>query len=165
MMETEKDETKRCVFHGFLKMSSFDRNDTFVKLPDQRSSKIKDSSVKRQDGLQLNLEPLQYKLYSHNGCYLHYTSSSCIAKYLKRLPSTQKCANIYTSGQTKATKIATFQFHRKQLLALCGEMCSLTPDLRNPSSCEKSILCRSAGRSKGKKVSRMSYCRYGLLYQ
>ena len=69
MMKTEKEETKSCVFHGFLNMCSVDQNDTFVELPDQRLSKINNSIAKRQDGLP-NLES---KLYSHNGCYLHYT--------------------------------------------------------------------------------------------
>ena len=94
MMETEKDQTKSCVFYGFLNMCSVDRHDTFVELSDQRLSKIKDSSAKRQDGLRLNLEPVQFKLYSHNGCYLHYTSSYNIAKYLKRNPPTQKCSSV-----------------------------------------------------------------------
>ena len=30
--KTGKDETKSCVFHGFLNTCSVDRNDTFVKL-------------------------------------------------------------------------------------------------------------------------------------
>ena len=55
-METEKDEIKNCVFYGFLNMCSVDRHDTFVELLNQRLSKIKDSSAKRQDGLRLNLE-------------------------------------------------------------------------------------------------------------
>ena len=57
MMETVKEETKSCVFHGFLNMCSVDRNDTFAELPEQRLSEIKDSSAKRQYGLQLGLEP------------------------------------------------------------------------------------------------------------
>ena len=80
MMETERDETKSCVFHGFLNIcsvdqndASVDRNDTFVELSDQCFSKIKDSSVERQGGLQLNLKPVQSKLHSRNGCYLHCT--------------------------------------------------------------------------------------------
>ena len=48
-METENDETKGCVFYGFLSMCSVDRHDTFVELSDQSLSKIKDSSAKRQD--------------------------------------------------------------------------------------------------------------------
>ena len=48
-METEKDETKSCMFYGFLSMCSGDRHDTFVELSDQSLSKIKDSSAKRQD--------------------------------------------------------------------------------------------------------------------
>ena len=71
--KTGKDETKSCVFHGFLNTCSVDRNDTFVKLSNQILSKIKDSSAKRQDGLQLNLALVQSKLNSHNSCYLHYT--------------------------------------------------------------------------------------------
>ena len=69
MRETEKDEIKSCLFHEFL-----NRNGTYVQFSGQRLSKIKDSSAKRQDELQLNLEPVQSKRYSHNGCYLHYTS-------------------------------------------------------------------------------------------
>ena len=72
-METEKYETKSCVLHGFLNICSVDRNDTFVKLSDQCLSKIKDSGAKRQGGLQLNLKPVQSKLHSRNGCYLHCT--------------------------------------------------------------------------------------------
>ena len=108
VMETEMDETKSYLFNGFLIMCSVDQNDTFAELSDQRLSKIKDSSAKRQDGLQLNLEPVQSKLYLHNGCYLYYIPSYHIAKYLKRN--------------------------------------------------------RTADRGKVKKVSRMSYCRYMLLY-
>ena len=74
MRETEKDEIKSCLFHEFLNMCSANRNGTYVQFSGQRLSKIKDSSAKRQDELQLNLEPVQSKLYSHNGCYLHYTS-------------------------------------------------------------------------------------------
>ena len=77
---TEKDETKSSIFHGFLNISSVDQNDIYVELVDQRLSQIKDSSAKRQDGLQLNMEPVQSKLYSHNGCYLHATSSYHISK-------------------------------------------------------------------------------------
>ena len=46
-METEKDETKSCVFYGFLNICSVDRHDTFVELSDQRLSKIKDSSKQK----------------------------------------------------------------------------------------------------------------------
>lgn len=66
-METEKDEIKSCVFHGFLNrfLNGFflSIEMTLVELWDQRLKKIKDSSAKRQDGLQLNLEPFQSKLY------------------------------------------------------------------------------------------------------
>ena len=58
-METVKEETKSCVFHWFLNMCSVDRNDTFAELLEQRLSEIKDSSAKRQYGLQLDLEPVQ----------------------------------------------------------------------------------------------------------
>ena len=62
-------------------MCFVDENETFVvELSDQRLSKIKDSSAIRQDGLQLNLEPVQSKLYSQNGRYLNCTSSYHIAK-------------------------------------------------------------------------------------
>ena len=97
-METDKDETKSCVHHGFLNMCSVDQNDTSVKLLEQRLSKIKDSSAKRQDRFQLNLGPVQSKLYSHNGCYLHYTSSSHIGKYLKEDPPTKKSAKAEEPG-------------------------------------------------------------------
>ena len=89
MMETDQNETKRCVFHEFLNMCPADRNDTFAELSDQRLCKIKDPSAKRQDGLQLNLEPVQSKLHSHNGCYLYYTSPYHIAKCLKQNPPTK----------------------------------------------------------------------------
>ena len=94
VMETEMDETKSYLFNGFLNMCSVDQNDTFVELSDQRLSKIKDSSAKRQDGLQLNLEPVQSKLYSHNGCYLYYIPSYHIAKYLKRNRLNQKRVSV-----------------------------------------------------------------------
>ena len=46
MMETEKDETKSCVFYQFLNMCSVDGHDAFVEPSDQCLSKIKDSSAK-----------------------------------------------------------------------------------------------------------------------
>ena len=94
MMETDQNQTKSCVFHGFLNMWSVDRNDTFVELSDQRLSKIKDPRARRQDGLQLNLGPVQSKLYSHSGCYLHDTSPYHIAKYLKQNLPSKICASV-----------------------------------------------------------------------
>ena len=142
---TERDDTKSCVFHGFLCMCSVDRNDTFVKLSDQNFSKIKDSSAKRQDGLQLNLEPVQSKLYSHNGCYLHYTSSYHIAKYLKQNPPTQKFVIVQEPvAKQRRSTLLPFNFEANCLFR--EEMCSLRPDPCNPSRC---ILCRTAHRSRG----------------
>ena len=154
-METENDETKSCVFYGFLNMCSVDRYDTFVELSDQRLSKIKDSSAKRQDGLRLNLEPVQSKLYSHNGCYLHYTSSYHIAKYLKRNPPTQKCSSV-EEPVAKRRQSTLLPFNFKGNFLFCGEMCSLRPNPRNPSRWKKSILCRTADRGMGKNFARMS---------
>ena len=151
-METKNDETKSCVFYGFLNICSVDWNDTFVKLSDQCLSKIKDSSAKRQDGLQLNLESVQSKLYSYNGCYLHYTififiPHSKILEAKSNYPKVCQCRK--TSGQTKAMNTATFQLQRK-LLAL-WEMCSLRPHPRNSSRWRKSILSRTVDRGEENK--------------
>ena len=54
----------------------------------------RNSDCKETDGLRLNLEPVQSKLYSQNGCFLHYASSNHIGKYLKQNPPTQKYANV-----------------------------------------------------------------------
>ena len=97
-METDKDETKSCVYHGFLNMCSVDQNGTSIELLEQCLSKIKDSSAKRQDRFQMNLGPVQSKLYSHNGCYLHYTSSCYIGKYLKENQLTEKSAKAEEPG-------------------------------------------------------------------
>ena len=131
VMETENDETKSCVFYGFLNMCSVGRYDTFVELSDQRLSKIKDSSAKRQDGLRLNLEPVQSKLYSQNDCYLHYTSSYHNEKYLKRNPPTQKCSSV-EKPVAKRRQSTLLPFNFKKNCLFCGEMCSLRPDPRNP---------------------------------
>ena len=114
--------------------------------------------------MRINLEPVQFKLYSQNGCYLHYTSSYDIAKYLKQNPPTQK----YSSAEEPVANLrrsTLLPFDFKENCLFCGEMCSLRPDPCNPLRWKNSILSRTADRGKGKKVSRMSYCRYGILYQ
>ena len=121
-------------------------------------------SAKRQNGLQLNLEPVQSKLYSHNGCYLHYTFTFHIAKYLKRNLPTQKCASV-EEPPAKQRQSTLLPCNLKENWLFCREMCSLRPHLRNAWRWKKSILCRTPDRGKGKKVSRMSYCSYVILYQ
>ena len=132
MMESEKDETKSCVLYGFWNMCSVDQHETFVELSDLPLSKIKDSSAKRLDRLWLNLETVQSKLYSHNSCYLHYTSSYQIAKYLKQNPPIQKCSSVEESvARQKRSTLLPFNF--KENCLFCREMCSLRLDPRNPS--------------------------------
>ena len=131
-------------------MCSIDQHDTFVELSDQRLSKIKDSSAKIQDGLRLNLEPVQSKLYSHNGCYLHYKSSYHIAKNLKRNPPTQKCYSV-EEPVAKRRRSTLLPFNFKENCLFCEEMCSSRPDPRIPSRWKESILCRTTDRDKGKK--------------
>ena len=125
-------------------------NDTFGALSDKCLSKIKVSNAKRQDGLQLNLELVRSKVYLHNGFYLRYTSSYCIAKNLKRNPLTQKCASAEESV-AKRRRSALLPFSFTESCLFCGEMCSLRPDPRNPSRWRKYILCRTADRGKGNK--------------
>ena len=120
--------------------------------------------AKTQDGLQLSLEPVQSKQYSQNGCYLHYTSSYHIAKYLKRNPPTQKCASVQ-EPVAKQRRPAVLPSSLKANNLFREEMCFLRPDPCNPSRWKTCILCRTADRGKGIKVSSMSYCRYVLLYQ
>ena len=150
VMETENDETKSCVFYGFLDMYSVDRHDTFVELLDQRLSKIKDSSAKRQDGLRLNLEPVQSKLYSHNGCYLHYTSSYHIAKYLKRNPPTQKSSSV-EEPVAKRRRSTLLPFNFKETACSVEKLVLGDQILAIHQEGKKSILCRTADQGKGKK--------------
>ena len=150
MMETEKDEIKNCVFYGFLNVCSVNRHKPFIALLDQRLRKIKGSSAKRQDGLRINLELVQSKLYLHNDCHLHYTSSYHIAKYLKRNPPTQKCSSVEELvAKRRGSTLLPFNF--KENCFFCGEICSLRPDPCNPSRWKKLILCRIEDRGKGEK--------------
>ena len=167
MMETKNDETKSCVFYGFLNICSVDWNDTFVKLLDQCLSKIKDSSAKRQDGLQLNLESVQSKLYSYNGCYLHYTififiPHSKILEAKSNYPKVCQCRK--TSGQTKAMNTATFQLQRK-LLALWGNVFFETTSSKFIKMEKVYSVQNCRPRWREQEVSKTSYCRYVLLYQ
>ena len=152
MIETENNETQSCMFYGFLNLCSVERNDNFVKfLSDQLLSKTEGSGTKRQDRLQLNLALVQSKLYSNNSCYLSFTSSCRVAEYLKRIPPTQKCASV-EKPVVKRRWPTLLPFNFKESCVFCGEMCSLRPDLRNPSRWKKSILCRTADRGKGQKI-------------
>ena len=51
-------------------------------------------SIEKKKKYSSDLGPFQSKLYSHNGCYLHYLSSYNITKYLKLNPPTQKGASV-----------------------------------------------------------------------
>ena len=124
----------------------------------------RNSDCKETDGLRLNLEPVQSKLYSQNGCFLHYASSNHIGKYLKQNPPTQKYANV-EEPVAKRSRSTLLTFNSKESCLFCGEMCSLRPDFRNPWWWRKIILRRTADLGKRKKVSRMSYCWYVLPYQ
>lgn len=125
-------------------------NDTFGALSDKCLSKIKVSNAKRQDGLQLNLELVRSKVYLHNGFYLRYTSSYCIAKNLKRNPLTQKCASAEESV-AKRRRSALLPFSFTESCLFCGEMCSLRPHPRNPSRWKRSILSRTVDHGEGNK--------------
>ena len=61
------------------------------------------------------------KLYLRNGCYLHYTFSYHIAKYLKRNPPTQKCSSVEDQWPNKGNQHSYLQFQRK-LLVLWGNV-------------------------------------------
>ena len=152
MIETENNKTQSCMFYGFLNMCSVERNDTFVNLlSDQLLSKIEGSDARRRDRLQLNLALVQSKLYSNNSCYLPYTSSCLVAEYLKRISPTQKGASL-EKPVVKQRWSTLLPFNFKESCVFCGEMCSLRPDLRNPSRWKTSILCRTADRGKVEKI-------------
>ena len=93
----EDEKLLKCVFNGTLSICTADKKDELIKLSNTRIEKIETSSIKRSDGFSGSLN-VEYA-YAHNGCYLNYTSSDHIKRYLKRTG--------ITVGQTTSTADVT----------------------------------------------------------
>ena len=136
-----------CMFQSILDCSNSDKlvENTLTLA---RQEKVKLCSEKRDDNFYETLN-LSSDLYYHQNCYLAYTSTNHINRYLQRKKQNKEGSSS-TVKRSKRSSTAPFDFKKNCLI--CGEACNVEKDKKHPErwSKNKSFLCRTADRGKGK---------------